>query len=118
MPPGADDPLRNSDVSGSKIPNHPKGVRYDFVFETSPKDGNPSCCLTSLMKERETQAACVLAVRMGNHSDNRNIGRLRLIYREAKIASVARPDYMVTRQLYAMRSFTGIRKNVGELFQT
>jgi hypothetical protein len=30
-------------------------------------------------KERETQAACVLAVRMGNHLDNRNIGRLRLI---------------------------------------
>jgi hypothetical protein len=39
--------------------------------------------LTSLKKERETQAACVLAVRVGNHLDNRNIGRLRY-QREAK----------------------------------
>jgi hypothetical protein len=30
------------------------------------------------MKERETQAACVLAVREGNFVDNRNISRMRL----------------------------------------
>jgi len=34
------------------------------------------------MKEKETQAACVLAVRAGNCLSNRNISRMRLYLRE------------------------------------
>ena len=49
------------------------------------------------MKERETQAACVLAVRMGNHSDNRNISRMRFILREDN-ALVETPEHMISRQ--------------------
>jgi hypothetical protein len=50
-----------------------------------------------LKKERETQAACVLAVRMGNHSDNRNISRMRFILREDN-ALVETLEHMISRQ--------------------
>ena len=63
------------------------------------------CCLTSLMKERETQAACVLAVREGNLVDNRNIGRLRLS--REPIASVETSRLHGFSSMYAMRSFSG-----------
>jgi hypothetical protein len=69
------------------------------------------------MKEREAQAACVLAVRRGNPMDNRNIGRLRYIKR-SQMLWWQHLKHMISRQLYAMRSFSGIRKNIGELFQT
>ena len=49
------------------------------------------------MKERETQAACVLAVQTGNCLDNRNIGRLRFILREDN-ALVVTPEHMISRQ--------------------
>jgi hypothetical protein len=50
-----------------------------------------------LKKERETQAACVLAVREGNFVDNRNISRRRFILREDN-ALVATPEHMISRQ--------------------
>jgi hypothetical protein len=56
-----------------------KGVRHLFASAPSTEGlRNSSRCLTSLMKKRETQAARVLAVLVGNHRNNRNNGRLRL----------------------------------------
>ena len=49
------------------------------------------------MKERETQAACVLAVREGNLVDNRNISRMRFILREDN-ALVETLEHMISRQ--------------------
>ena len=50
-----------------------------------------------MKKERETQAACVLAVHEGNLVDNRNISRMRFILREDN-ALVETLEHMISRQ--------------------
>jgi hypothetical protein len=94
----------------------PKGDRHRYVSGALGWRSNPLRYLTSLKKERETQAACVLAVRVGNHLDERNNGRLRLIQKPSFDGDIECTWFLVNVRNAINSGRQQCRS--GELFQT